>query len=225
MRVESDGDLSISIAGQAIRWKKPAVFQEVAGRRISIAGKFVLRGDSEVGFEIAEHDRNLALLIDPVLSYSTYFCGKSNEAARGLAVDGSGNVYITGFTTSPDLPVTGGAFQIAYAGGTANLLTGDVFVAHPAKAGETMLIYCTGLGSVTNPPQSGAPGSGQLTVATPAVTIGGAKATVSFSGLAPGFVGLYQINAMVPSGLAAGNQPVAITMVSASSNSVLLPVQ
>jgi uncharacterized protein (TIGR03437 family) len=48
---------------------------------------------------------------------------------------------------------------------------------------------------------------------------------VSFSGLAPGFVGLYQINAEVPAGLTAGNQPVVVMLAGASSNSVLLPVQ
>jgi uncharacterized protein (TIGR03437 family) len=56
------------------------------------------------------------------------------------------------------------------------------------------------------------------------VTIGGTKAIVSFSGLAPGFVGLYQVNAEVPEGLTAGNQPVAVELAGVSSNSVLLPV-
>jgi uncharacterized protein (TIGR03437 family) len=88
-----------------------------------------------------------------------------------------------------------------------------------------VLIYCTGLGAVSNPPADGAPGSGQPTMNTPTVTIGGAKAIVSFSGLAPGFVGLYQVNAEVPAGLAAGNEPVIVELAGASSNSVLLPVQ
>jgi uncharacterized protein (TIGR03437 family) len=96
--------------------------------------------------------------------------------------------------------------------------------AHPAKPGETVLIYCTGLGAVLSPPADGEPGNGQSTVATPVVTIGGTKAIVSFSGLAPGFVGLYQVNAEVPEGLTAGNQPVAVELAGVSSNSVLLPV-
>jgi uncharacterized protein (TIGR03437 family) len=56
------------------------------------------------------------------------------------------------------------------------------------------------------------------------VTIGAVKAKVSFSGLAPGFVGLYQVNAVVPAGLASGNQPVVITVGGAKSNSTLLPI-
>jgi len=98
--------------------------------------------------------------------------------------------------------------------------------ADPAKAGETVLIYCTGLGYVVAPlPADGVAATGQMTMNTPTVTIGGANAPVSFSGLAPGYVGLYQVNAQVPSRLAAGNQPVLITIGGAMSKSVLLPVQ
>ena len=96
--------------------------------------------------------------------------------------------------------------------------------AHPANAGETVFIYCTGLGAVSSEPGDGAAGNGQTTKATPTVMIGGGNATVSFSGLAPGFVGLYQVNAEVPKGLGSGDQPVVLSIGGASSNSVLLPV-
>jgi uncharacterized protein (TIGR03437 family) len=58
-------------------------------------------------------------------------------------------------------------------------------------AGETVLIYCTGLGAVWSPSADGAAGSGQATTAKPIVTIAGKNAVAAFSGLAPGFVGLY----------------------------------
>jgi minor extracellular serine protease Vpr len=96
--------------------------------------------------------------------------------------------------------------------------------AHPAVAGETVLIYCTGLGAVSSPPGDGAAGNGQSTKAAASVTIGGVNAPVSFSGLAPGFVGLYQVNAEVPTGLGSGNRPVVLSIGGGSSNSVLLPV-
>jgi adhesin/invasin len=96
---------------------------------------------------------------------------------------------------------------------------------HPVKAGETVLIYCTGLGQVKFPPADGAPADGQSTAVLPSVTIGGKAAHVSFSGLAPGFVGLNQINVEVPGGLAPGNQPVVVTISGAASSSVLLPVR
>ncbi len=97
---------------------------------------------------------------------------------------------------------------------------------HPATAGETVLIYCTGLGSVTTPQNDGVAAAGATnTAALSTVTIGGVTAQVSYSGLAPGFVGLYQVNAIVPSSLSPGNQPVVIKMGGSSSKSVLLPVQ
>jgi len=70
----------------------------------------------------------------------------------------------------------------------------------PAKPGEFLSIYCTGLGDVNNQPVLGsASPSNPLasTLATPVVTIGGQTAQVLFSGLAPGFVGLYQVNVKV----------------------------
>jgi uncharacterized protein (TIGR03437 family) len=105
----------------------------------------------------------------------------------------------------------------------ANFQTADT--ADPAIAGETVLIYCTGLGAVSSPSADGAAGSGQKTVVEPTVTIGGANATVSFSGLASGLVGLYQVNAVVRSGLASGNRLVVITMGAVRSNSPLPPIR
>jgi uncharacterized protein (TIGR03437 family) len=67
--------------------------------------------------------------------------------------------------------------------------------------------------------------NGQSTTTEATVTMGGASAMVSFSGLAPGFVALYQVNAEVPAGLGAGNQPVVVKLAGTSSNSVLLPVE
>ncbi len=97
--------------------------------------------------------------------------------------------------------------------------------AHPAESGETVLIYCTALGQVSSHPADGAAAKGQTTVTLPFVTIGANPAIVSFSGLAPGFVGLYQVNAEVPAGLTSGDHPVVMTIHGAASNSVLLPIQ
>jgi uncharacterized protein (TIGR03437 family) len=75
------------------------------------------------------------------------------------------------------------------------------------RRGEFIEIYCTGLGQVQNPPEAGtaAPMSPLSRTVLPArVTIGGVDASVSFSGLAPGFVGLYQVNAQVAANTPAG---------------------
>jgi len=81
-------------------------------------------------------------------------------------------------------------------------------LSRPVLPGEYISIYCTGLGAVTNPPLSGeGASSSQLsnTLPTPTVMIGDTPANVGFSGLAPGFVGLYQVNAGVPANVPAGD--------------------
>ncbi len=100
-----------------------------------------------------------------------------------------------------------------------------VDIAHPAIGGETVLIYCTGLGAVESGPADGQAGNGQSTTALPHVGIGGIDSVVSFAGLAPGFVGLYQINVQIPESLSPGNQPVSIMLAGHASNTVLLPVK
>ncbi len=116
----------------------------------------------------------------------------------------------------PGLPLAFGAIL------HANFQLADS--AHPAAANETVLIYCTALGLVSPAQQDGVAAVGETrTVATPIVSIGGKQASTSYSGLAPGFVGLYQINAVVPAGLGAGNQAVVIVMGNVNSNLVVLP--
>jgi uncharacterized protein (TIGR03437 family) len=101
---------------------------------------------------------------------------------------------------------------------------------NPAAAGSTVVqIFCTGLGAVTNQPPTGssAPGSPlSWTTIVPAVTIGGAPAAAQFYGLAPGYAGLYQVNAQVPAASAKGSAvPVTISIGGATSNTVTIAVQ
>jgi uncharacterized protein (TIGR03437 family) len=99
----------------------------------------------------------------------------------------------------------------------------------PAKKGEFVLLYATGLGSVSNPPPVGATSPANppvTTVAKPALTLGGVATPVSFSGLAPGFVGLYQVNfqipATAPSGSAVG---VVLSIGGVNSNTATIAIQ
>jgi uncharacterized protein (TIGR03437 family) len=98
--------------------------------------------------------------------------------------------------------------------------------AQPVARGQFITVYCSGLGAVQNPPATGTPASGQQTTSLPAMTIGGVSVTPSFAGLAPGFVGLYQVNAQVPQNVALGSAvPVVITASGVASNSVTIAVQ
>ncbi len=98
----------------------------------------------------------------------------------------------------------------------------------PVSADFVIVIYCSGLGAVDPPVSAGTAASLSVlsrTVNPVTVTIGGRPATVAFAGLAPGFSGLYQINAVVPSGLSAGDLPVVVTVAGQSSTPVTLPVR
>ena len=85
----------------------------------------------------------------------------------------------------------------------------------------------SGLGAVTNPPADGSPSTGtSLTTATPIVSIGGVPATVTYSGLAPGEVGLYQMNIVVPAGTMTGNAvPIMVSIGNENANPVTIAVQ
>ena len=103
-----------------------------------------------------------------------------------------------------------------------------VTTAKPASPGEVVLLYCTGLGAVTPAGTTGAVASSttlSTTNITPTVSVGGASATISFSGLAPALVGLYQINFTVPTGTPSGSASVVVTSNGVASNAAKLPVQ
>jgi minor extracellular serine protease Vpr len=97
-----------------------------------------------------------------------------------------------------------------------------------ARRGQAVQLFVNGLGPVTNQPASGdpAPSSPLATTPTkPVVTIGGQPADVSFSGLAPGFAGLYQVNVTVPNNLSAGNNSMSIAIGGRTSKLSGIPVQ
>ena len=63
------------------------------------------------------------------------------------------------------------------------------------------------------------------TTTTPTVTIGGVNAPVGFSGLAPGIVGLYQVNVTLPASVPSGNQPIVLSIGGQSTAAAILPVK
>jgi hypothetical protein len=151
LQLLATGDLSVHAANGLIVFHQPTVYQEVNGRRQLVEGGFKLLANKSVGFAVGNYDHDRPLVIDPTLVYSTYLGGSTEDEALGIAVDASGNTYITGSTSSADFPTTAGSYQ------TAAKSTGhtEAFVTKLNPTG-TELIYSSYLGGSDNDDQADA---------------------------------------------------------------------
>ncbi len=133
------GNLVLQTAAGEVRWRKPTVYQETSGARRVIAAHYDIKHKNRVGFEIADYDLQSPLFIDPLV-YSTYLGGSDLDVGGGIAVDRSGNAYVTGYTFSTDFP-TVNPVQPENGGGGYS----DAFVAKLNPSGSA-LVYSTYLG-------------------------------------------------------------------------------
>jgi uncharacterized protein (TIGR03437 family) len=128
--------------------------------------------------------------------------------------------------TSPFAPgifTTGTGAPVILNNSTGRLVSAQ----EPAKRGDVLIIYATGLGAVTPAVAAGSAAPlDQLSLVTTPVTvvIGAVEATPQFAGLAPGFVGLYQINVAVPGGVSSGSQTLRLSQGGVLSNAVQISV-
>ncbi len=103
-----------------------------------------------------------------------------------------------------------------------------VDASHPLNPGDVAVIYCAGLGPVDPAVQAGTAASLTVlssTTNTVTVSMGGQSARVLFAGLAPGYAGLYQVNALVPAGIPAANDvPLVLTAAGQQSTPVTIAV-
>ncbi|HEY7543548.1 MAG TPA: SBBP repeat-containing protein, partial [Blastocatellia bacterium] len=146
LRVDGRGDLALRMQSGEIQQPRPLIYQESNGERQIISGHYTIREDNTVGIEVGRYDAAKPLIIDPVLSYSTYLGGVVNngneEQGYGIAVDDAGCAYITGRAESSGFP-SAGSIQ-PFGGGTA-----DVFVTKLNSTGSA-LVYSTFLGGSGN---------------------------------------------------------------------------
>lgn len=142
LKIDRDGALQLQLRGGEITQPAPVIYQESgSGVRERVAGHYVLKGD-EVAFEIADYDRNRELVIDPQLLYATFYGGADSDTGEDIAVDASGNAYITGGTLSTDLLLSN-AYQGSAPSAPDKL---DAFVVKLNPSGSD-IVYATYLGS------------------------------------------------------------------------------
>jgi hypothetical protein len=106
MALDSQGNLVLHTGAGDLIEHAPVAYQVVDGVRQGVSAQYVLEGDGQVGFAVGSYDPHQALVIDPILVYSTLVGGSSFDAAFALSLDSSGNIYIGGVTFSTTFPGT-----------------------------------------------------------------------------------------------------------------------
>jgi hypothetical protein len=147
IRYEGVDNLSISNAGDLQAQTKfglvsefiPQIYQIIDGNKISISGQYSLIAPGVFGFAIGEYNSAYPVCIDPELVYSTYLGGTNVDNGFAVAIDASGNAYVTGQTYSYNFPEVN-SYQ-SYYNGT------DIFVSKLSGTGNSLL-YSTYLGGV-----------------------------------------------------------------------------
>jgi hypothetical protein len=153
LRLDANGDLILPLGGGQLRHRAPHAYQERDGIRSVVPSKYVLVGSHEIGFSVdrAAYDAARPLVIDPVLSFSSYAGGVGQDEAFAVATDAAGNTHVAGRTASAEFPTTN-AYDATYGGNICRPDTGaprteacpDAFVMKLDASGA--LVYSTYFG-------------------------------------------------------------------------------
>ncbi len=132
--VDGAGDLIVSSQSGDLRLHKPVAYQESPSGRQAVMARFAFGTDNSIRFALGGYDRTRELVIDPAVAYSTFLGGSGEDEALAVAVDATGDAYVTGTTESPNFP-----------GSTGPASGFDIFVSKLNPDG-TGLIYTTLIG-------------------------------------------------------------------------------
>jgi len=102
--LDEKGNLVLRLKDGEVIQRAPVIYQEVDGRRVDVAGGYWIDRKGRVGCQVASWDRQSPLVIDPVLVYYYFLGGSDGDVSEDIAVDGLGNAYVIGYTSSPDFP-------------------------------------------------------------------------------------------------------------------------
>ena len=109
IRIDAEGNLVLKTSQGEVIQQKPKIYQRNGTTLTAVAGDYVITGKNEIGFRLGSYDRRAAVVIDPVLRYSTLLGGSSDiDRGNAIAVDSSNRVVVAGFTCSQDFPLRGG---------------------------------------------------------------------------------------------------------------------
>jgi Beta-propeller repeat len=139
--VDAAGDLRLATSSDALVHCAPRSYELRDGARREVPGRFVLEGPTTVRYEVASHDRDAELVIDPVVQLASYLGAAGEEQAYGAGVDAAGNFYVAGITNSPTFPTTPGVIAPTIRGGI------DTFVSKFDANGA--LLWSTFLGGLS----------------------------------------------------------------------------
>ncbi|MBA3532295.1 MAG: SBBP repeat-containing protein [Ardenticatenales bacterium] len=128
--------VALRAGGETLMESAPIAWQAIGGVRVPVTVAYRVEANGRVGFTLGAYDPAYALVIDPVLSYSTYLGGSAYDQTFVLTSDAAGNVYVTGMTQASGYPTSSG--PIGTTGGY------DVLVTKFDPDGE--ILYSTYLG-------------------------------------------------------------------------------
>lgn len=105
--VSDDGTLNMETDSGMWAESAPTIYQESAGAQRKVDGRYEVSPDGIVSFVVGDYDRTRALIIDPLLSYSSLIGGSGNSNGTAVAVDANGFLYVAGHAETGDLPTPG----------------------------------------------------------------------------------------------------------------------
>jgi len=143
IRISTDpsGNLLLASSAGDVLLHKPVAYQQRDGSCQPVDAHFVLRDRNQVSFELGNYDRSRELVIDPSVTYATYLGGTAEDDGNAIAVDSSGNAWVTGQTKSTNFPTK----NPLYASNTGSF---DVFVTELSATGT--LVYSTYVGGTSD---------------------------------------------------------------------------